>query len=78
MKLQHKPLQQLRYRIIQNVQQTGMTGTAVTEAGVMANIQTGRCRNSTTEEWQEKTKRILFIKQLVKIQCRNRRRNGII
>jgi preprotein translocase subunit SecA len=38
-KPQRKPLQQLRYRIFQNVQQTGMTGTAVTEAGrVMANI----------------------------------------
>jgi hypothetical protein len=74
-KLQRKPLQQLRW-LFQNVQQTGRNDwTAVTEAGSYGK---SNCRNSTTEEWQEKTKRILFIKRLVKIQCRNRRRNGII
>jgi hypothetical protein len=43
----------------------------------MANIQLDVVEILRTEEWQ-KDKEDLFIKPLVKIQCRNRRRNGII
>jgi preprotein translocase subunit SecA len=46
----------------------GMTGTAVTEAGELWTIYKLDGRNTNRDQWQD-TKRILFIKQLVKIQC---------
>jgi preprotein translocase subunit SecA len=45
----------------------GMTGTAVTEAGELWTIyKLDVVEYRLTDQWQDKTKRILFIKQLVK------------
>jgi preprotein translocase subunit SecA len=46
-----------------------MTGTAVTEAGEFEIYKLDVVEIPTTDQWQDKTKKISYTKQPVKIQC---------